>query len=167
MGHSRPLFLYFRLFYKQLTVNKCSIKVANDWIRTRVLWYRKRQLCIATTDDVISVICFFSLQNLAWIIGQNFDQSSVSPFFSLLQAIVIANIYFSLKSIFMGIFLQIFLRSNVNIFKNFEDFENLRQSYPEASDFERTTYNWRGRNSSVDPSLLSIPTPWVWIPNNP
>ena len=45
MGHSRPFFLYFRLFYKQLTVNKCSIKVANDWIRTRVLWYRKRPLC--------------------------------------------------------------------------------------------------------------------------
>ena len=36
MGHSRPLF-YFRLFYKQLTVNECSIKVADDWIRTRVL----------------------------------------------------------------------------------------------------------------------------------
>ena len=45
MGHSRPLFLYFRLSYKQLTVNKCSIKVANDWIRTRVLWYWKRPLC--------------------------------------------------------------------------------------------------------------------------
>ena len=45
IGHSRPLFLYFRLFYKQLTVNKCSIKVADDWIRTRVLWYRKRPLC--------------------------------------------------------------------------------------------------------------------------
>ena len=45
MGHSRPLFLYFRLFYKQLTVNKCSIKVANDWIQTRVLWYRKQPLC--------------------------------------------------------------------------------------------------------------------------
>ena len=38
-------FLYFRLFYKQLTVNKCSIKVANDWIRTRVLSYCKRPLC--------------------------------------------------------------------------------------------------------------------------
>ena len=38
-------FLYFRLFHKQLTVNKCSIKVANDWIRTRVLSYRKRPLC--------------------------------------------------------------------------------------------------------------------------
>ena len=25
MGHSRPLFLYFRLFNTQLTVNKCSI----------------------------------------------------------------------------------------------------------------------------------------------
>ena len=45
MGHSRPYFLYFGLFYKQLTVNKCSIKVANDWIRTRVLWYRKQLLC--------------------------------------------------------------------------------------------------------------------------
>ena len=45
MGHSRPLFLYFRLFYKQLTVNKCSIKVADDWNRTRVLWYRKWPLC--------------------------------------------------------------------------------------------------------------------------
>ena len=32
IGHSRPLFLYFRLFYEQLTVNKCSIKVADDWI---------------------------------------------------------------------------------------------------------------------------------------
>ena len=38
-------FLYFRLFYKQLTVNKCSIKVADDWIRTWVLWYRKQPLC--------------------------------------------------------------------------------------------------------------------------
>ena len=25
MGHSRPLFLYFRLFNTQLTVHKCSI----------------------------------------------------------------------------------------------------------------------------------------------
>ena len=32
MGHSRPLFLYFRLFYKPLTGNIGSIKVANDWI---------------------------------------------------------------------------------------------------------------------------------------
>ena len=27
MGHSRPLFLYFRLFKTQLTVNKCSIYI--------------------------------------------------------------------------------------------------------------------------------------------
>ena len=27
MGHSRPLFLYFRLFNTQLTVNKCSIYI--------------------------------------------------------------------------------------------------------------------------------------------
>ena len=44
-GHLRPFFLYFRLFYKQLTVNKCSIKVADDWIRTRVLWDCKQPLC--------------------------------------------------------------------------------------------------------------------------
>ena len=34
----------FRLFYKQLTAIKCSIKVSNDWIRTRYR-YRKRPLC--------------------------------------------------------------------------------------------------------------------------
>ena len=45
MGHSRPLFFIFRLFYKQLTVTKCSIKVADDWIRTQVLSYHKRPLC--------------------------------------------------------------------------------------------------------------------------
>ena len=43
-------FFYFRLFYKQLTVNKCSIKVADDWIRTRVLWYwGDRSVNCATT----------------------------------------------------------------------------------------------------------------------
>ena len=39
MGHSRPL------FYKQPTVNKCSINVADDWIQTQVLWCRKQPLC--------------------------------------------------------------------------------------------------------------------------
>ena len=38
-------FFIFRLFYKQLTVNKCSIKVADGWIRTLVLWYWKQLLC--------------------------------------------------------------------------------------------------------------------------
>ena len=48
MGNSRLRFLYFRLFYKHLTVNNCSIKVADDWIWTQVLCYHKRrrnQLC--------------------------------------------------------------------------------------------------------------------------
>ena len=44
MGHPRPLFLYFRLFNTQLTVNKCSINFADDWIQTADLWYRKRPL---------------------------------------------------------------------------------------------------------------------------
>ena len=44
MPRSWPLFLYFRVFYKQFTVNM-FIKVADDWVRTRVLWYRKRTLC--------------------------------------------------------------------------------------------------------------------------
>ena len=30
-------FIMFRFFFTQFTVNKCSIKVADDWIRTRVL----------------------------------------------------------------------------------------------------------------------------------
>ena len=45
LGHSLPLLLYLRLFYKQLRENNCSIKVGDNWIRTRVLWYRKWQLC--------------------------------------------------------------------------------------------------------------------------
>ena len=32
MGQTWPLFLYFRLFNTQLTVNKCSINFADDWI---------------------------------------------------------------------------------------------------------------------------------------
>ena len=47
MGHSMPLFLYFRLFNTQLTVNKCSIyikKIDDDWIRTADLWYWKQPL---------------------------------------------------------------------------------------------------------------------------
>ena len=35
-------FFYFSRFYKQQI---CSIKVADVWIRIRVLWYRKRPLC--------------------------------------------------------------------------------------------------------------------------
>ena len=33
-------FIHFRLCYQQLTVINCSIKVSDDWIRTRVFWYR-------------------------------------------------------------------------------------------------------------------------------
>ena len=35
---SQPLFIYFRLFYKQFTVNNCT----GNWIQTWGLWYRKR-----------------------------------------------------------------------------------------------------------------------------
>ena len=43
--------LFFFIFVfstKKLTEHKCPIKVANDWIQTRGLWYQKRpryQLC--------------------------------------------------------------------------------------------------------------------------
>ena len=52
-----------RLFYKQLSTHKCSIKVAKDWIRNQV-WYRKRplcQLCKQPTDFML-VIQFFTQQ---------------------------------------------------------------------------------------------------------
>ena len=44
MGHYRPLFFFIFVFSIQLTVNKCSINFADDWIRTADLWYRKRPL---------------------------------------------------------------------------------------------------------------------------
>ena len=73
MGHSRPLFLYFRLFCKQLSVNKCSIKVADDWIQTWVLWYRKRPLCQLRHNHYPYfwefTVIFFQLENaeFRWI----------------------------------------------------------------------------------------------------
>ena len=45
MSRSLPLFLYKRLFNKQLTENIGSIKFANDRIRTADLWCWKRPLC--------------------------------------------------------------------------------------------------------------------------
>ena len=39
MGHNRHLFLYFYLFYIQLTAIKCLLKVAYDWNRTHVFWF--------------------------------------------------------------------------------------------------------------------------------
>ena len=44
-SHSRPLFLHFRLFFKQLTGTIGSIKVTDNWIQTTDLWCRKRPLC--------------------------------------------------------------------------------------------------------------------------
>ena len=43
----------FCLSYKQLTVNKCSKKVADDWIRTRVLWNQNDRSanCATTTSQ--------------------------------------------------------------------------------------------------------------------
>ena len=45
MGLHGLFFPYFSLFYKQLNANDCSIKVAKDWIRTRVLWKRNQPHC--------------------------------------------------------------------------------------------------------------------------
>ena len=59
MGHSRYLFLYFRLFYTQLKVNKCSIKVADDWIWTWVLWYWRRPLCQLRHNHCPPIFFFF------------------------------------------------------------------------------------------------------------
>ena len=38
-----PFFFIF-VFSIQLTVNKCSINFADDWIRTADLWYQKQPL---------------------------------------------------------------------------------------------------------------------------
>ena len=44
MGHSEAVFYFISVFSIQLTVNKCSINFADDWIRTTDLWYRKQPL---------------------------------------------------------------------------------------------------------------------------
>ena len=59
MGNYLPPFLDFHLFYEQLTVDYCSIKVADDWIRTRVLWIRSGRAvnCATTTAQVSTSFC--------------------------------------------------------------------------------------------------------------
>ena len=50
------LFFFIFVFSIQLTVNKCSINFADDWIRTANLWYRKRplyQLSHTTTAQLL------------------------------------------------------------------------------------------------------------------
>ena len=59
IGHSRPLFLYFRPFYKQL-MRICSIIAANDWIWTRVLWYWKRPRCEVCHNHCPTLLFFLS-----------------------------------------------------------------------------------------------------------
>ena len=57
MGHPRPHFLYFRLFYKKLTGNFDSINVVDDWIWTADLCCRKRPLCQLSHNHCLSVLC--------------------------------------------------------------------------------------------------------------
>ena len=62
MGHSRPLFLYIRLFNAVDSKQMFNINFANDWIRTANLWYRKQplyQLSHTTDHPVINVIKLF------------------------------------------------------------------------------------------------------------
>ena len=44
VGHSWPLFLYFRLFDTVDSKQMFNIKFPDDWIRTKDLWYWKRLL---------------------------------------------------------------------------------------------------------------------------
>ena len=54
MDHFRPLIRYCRLFY----THNCSIKVADDWIRTRVHRYRKRPSCQLCHNHTVDLLFF-------------------------------------------------------------------------------------------------------------
>ena len=61
MGHSRPLFFFIFVFSMQLTVYKCSINFADDWIRTADLLYRKRPLYQLSHNHCPNYYYFLSL----------------------------------------------------------------------------------------------------------
>ena len=76
------LFFIF-VFTIQFTVNKCSIKFANDWIRTADLWYWKQllyQLChnhcpksfcfVSKTESWVRLILAVLISGLIWISNQ-------------------------------------------------------------------------------------------------
>ena len=63
MGHSRPLFLIFRLFNTVDSKQMVKINFAHDGIRTAYLWCRKQPLCQLSHNHCPTVcLLYFSSQ---------------------------------------------------------------------------------------------------------
>ena len=45
MGHSRPIFLYFRFFNTFHSKQIYNLNFSNDWIRMGDIWYKRWPLC--------------------------------------------------------------------------------------------------------------------------
>ena len=68
MGHSRPLFLYFRLFNTQLTVNQIGrfLKVLGDIVLTKVAQILGHYLGSYKNIDLTAVTSFWTTFGIIW-----------------------------------------------------------------------------------------------------
>ena len=57
MGHSWPLFIYFRLFNTVDSEQMFNINIADNWIWTTDFWYRKRPLYQRSQNDCSWISC--------------------------------------------------------------------------------------------------------------
>ena len=81
MGHSRPLFVFFRLFNSSQCI--CSLwNNADDWIRTTDLWHWKRPLCRLSYNHS-PILSLSTLSNL------NFSNGLLSHPYQLQNARVV------------------------------------------------------------------------------
>ena len=63
MGHSRPLFLYFRLFNTVENKQMFNISFVNDWIRTADLWFWKQPLYQLSHHQLFVCIFLYCFPN--------------------------------------------------------------------------------------------------------
>ena len=61
------LFFFIFAFSIWLTVNKCSINLTNDWIRTADLWYWKQPLCQLSQNHCTGVSFLTYLCSLIFV----------------------------------------------------------------------------------------------------
>ena len=159
MGHSRPLFLYFRLFYKQLTVHKCSIKVADDWIRTRVLWYWKRPLCQlrhnhCPNDNLLPIPFSYKMVASIWLTKFRPKRVDTSQQWSIqIDQIIPSN-------------MQIEPVIRLKLWTHFMWGNFLLSFYPPIfCTYESRTWHTRGNRSSTSSSNITTITAAVWYAN--
>ena len=92
MGHSRPIFLYFRLFYSWQYTNVLYKSFDDDWIRTADFWCWKRLLYQLSHNHCPTYFIGFDINTTTY----RLDRYSLLPKSSMVEPLLIPDscVYF-------------------------------------------------------------------------